>query len=80
MDGSGTTAMPYGPFNPETSEELMVAPVMALYSPILPFVLLMTKRLPPYSAMPAGLLNPEMSEELIVAPVMALYSPIVPAE
>ena len=71
--------MPTGSLNPEMKELLIVAPVVALYSPIAfgPFV---TKRFPPDNAMlPADALNPnpEMKELLIVAPVVALYSPIV---
>jgi hypothetical protein len=41
-DASGTdavtTAMPCGKLNPETSEALIVAPVVALYSPIVPLL------------------------------------------
>ena len=83
-DASGTdddelTAMPTGPFNPEEMKELlMVAPVVALYSPIVLKLMLVTNRFPPDNAMPGGKFNPEeMKELLIVAPVVALYSPTV---
>src|SRR6202162_2367643 len=59
-------------------ELLIVAPVAALYSPIVLLSAFPTKRFPPDSTMPVGSLNPEeMKELLIVAPVVALYSPIV---
>src|SRR5438045_8833976 len=70
--------MPTGLLNPETSEELTAAPVVALYSPIVPAPVLATKRFPPDTAINCGPLKPETSEALIVAPVVALYSPIVP--
>ena len=72
------TAMPYGKLNPETSAALTAAPVVALYSPIVPLPLFMTHRSPPDKAMPLGLFNPATSEALTAAPVVALYSPIVP--
>ena len=77
--GSGITTMPIGPFNPEEMKELLiVAPVVALYWPIVLLPIFVTKRFPPDSAMPTGELNPEeMKELLMVAPVVALYSPIV---
>src|SRR4029077_18393146 len=82
LAGSGAgelTTMPIGPFNPvEMKELLIVAPVVALYSPIVLVPIFVTKRFPPDNAMPTGELNPvEMKELLIVAPVVALYSPIV---
>ena len=81
-DASGTeleTTMPDGPFNPEEMKALLiVAPVVALYSPIVLPSLFTTNRFPPDNAMPNGPFNPEeMKELLIVAPVVALYSPIV---
>ena len=78
-DDGELTTMPNGAFNPEEMKELlMVAPVVALYSPIVLLTSFATKRFPPDNAMPNGKLNPEeMKELLIVAPVMALYSPIV---
>ena len=81
-DASGTeleTTMPDGPFNPEEMKELLiVAPVVALYSPIVLLPLFTTNRFPPDNAMPNGAFNPEeMKELLIVAPVVALYSPTV---
>ena len=83
-DASGTddrelTTMPVGPFNPEEMKELLIiAPVVALYSPIVLLTLLATSRFPPENAMPSGVINPEeMKELLMVAPVVALYSPIV---
>ena len=77
--GSGITTMPIGPFNPEEMKELLiVAPVVALYSPIVLLPIFVTKRFPPDSAMAGGAVNPEeMKELLMVAPVEALYSPIV---
>ena len=90
-DASGTdegelTTMPPGEFKPDTSEAFTVAPVMALYSPIVPAPFwpkakFVTNRFPPDNAMPTGTFNPEeMKELLIVAPVVALYSPIVLAK
>ena len=83
-DASGTdegelTTMPTGSFNPEEMKELlMVAPVVALYSPIVSLPAFVTNRLPPENTVIRGSLNPEeMKELLIVAPVVALYSPIV---
>ena len=80
-DASGTderTTMPAGLFNPEEMKELLiVAPVVALYSPIVLFKRFATNRFPPDNAMPVGKSNPEMKELLIGAPVVALYSPIV---
>ena len=82
-DASGTddrelTTMPTGSFNPEEMKELLiVAPVVALYSPIVLLPESVTKRFPPDNTIPAGKFNPEMKELLIVAPVLALYSPIV---
>ena len=70
--------MPSGLLNPETSEALITAPVVALYSPIVPLPSFVTHRFPPDTAMPSGPLNPETSEALTTAPVVALYSPIVP--
>jgi hypothetical protein len=71
--------MPTGTFNPEEMNELLiVAPVVALYSPIVLPTAFVTNRSPPDNAMPRGSFNPEdMKELLIVAPVVALYSPIV---
>ena len=55
----------------------MVAPVVALYSPIV-LLKFVTNRCPPDSAMAVGESNPEeMKELLMVAPVVASYSPIV---
>ena len=48
VDGSGTTAMEIGDDNPEaTSEALIVAPVVASYSPIVLVVMFDTYRLFP---------------------------------
>jgi hypothetical protein len=57
-DGSGTTAIPHGPFNPVISEAFTVAPEV-VYSPIVPSF--PTNRFDPDSAMPAmpsGFVNP----------------------
>ena len=70
--------MPVGSLNPETSEALTAAPVVALYSPIVPLPWFATHRFAPDTAMAVGRLNPETSAALTAAPVMALYSPIVP--
>jgi hypothetical protein len=60
-------------------ELLIVAPVVALYTPIVLLPALATNRFPPNNAMPVGKSNPEeMKELLIAAPVVASYSPIVP--
>src|SRR5436190_21761877 len=56
---------------------LIVAPVVALYSPIVLLNSFATNRFPPDNAMKRGKSNPETKELLIVAPVVALYSPIV---
>ena len=53
------------------------APVVALYSPIVPLPPFATHRFPPDTAMPIGPFNPETSEAFTAAPVVALYSPIV---
>lgn len=59
-DASGTddrelTTMPAGPFNPEEMKELlMVAPVVALYSPIVLVRRFATNRFPPDNAMSVG--------------------------
>ncbi len=59
-------------------ELLIVAPVVALYSPIVSLTRFVTNRFPPDNAMPRGKSNPEeMKAVLIGAPVVALYSPIV---
>jgi hypothetical protein len=78
-EGELTTTMPNGKLNPEEMKELLiVAPVVALYWPIVLLSSFVTKRFPPDNAMPTGLFNPEeMKELLIVAPVVALYWPIV---
>src|SRR5438270_776867 len=60
--------------------ELIVAPVVALYSPTVPLVTSVTNRwLRLSKAMPIGLVSPWplMNVGLMVAPVMALYSPTV---
>jgi hypothetical protein len=75
VEGSGTTAMPIGPFNPETSAELIVAPVVALYSPIVLPLMFATKRSPWNTAMPSGVFNPETSEALTVAPELSNTTP-----
>jgi len=64
--------------NPETSEALIAAPVVALYSPIVLPNSLASKRSFPERSMAMRLCNPETSEALIAAPVVASYSPIVP--
>src|SRR5438105_4784168 len=59
-------------------ELFIVAPVVALYSPIVFVFWFATNRSPPKNAKPTGPSNPEEMKELfIVAPVVALYSPIV---
>ena len=70
--------MPTGTFKPEEMKEgFIVAPVVALYSPIVLLKAFVTNRFPPDTAIPFGEFTPEMKAGLIVAPVVALYAPIV---
>ena len=69
--------MSRGSVNPETRALLIVAPVAASYTPIVPLTLFATKSFPPDKARPNGESNPETSEAFTTAPEV-VYSPIVP--
>src|SRR5262249_9188630 len=57
---------------------LIVAPVLASYTPIVLLKRLVTNSFPPENASPVGPLRPDKMKELsIVAPVVASYLPIV---
>ena len=74
-------ASPTGPFSPVMKLALIVAPVVALYSPtVVPLKLVpwfATKRLLPDNRSPTGPYSPVIKLGLIAAPVVALYTPTV---
>ena len=75
-DASGTdalrTTIPAGKFSPETSAEFSGAPVVALYSPIVPARKFVTNKFPPDNATSRGPFSPEISAGFIGAPVVGV--------